>query len=103
MIGSANTLGLELALQEVLDPETGLDVVNMGLIYGLELDAPSGLARVTMTLTSPACPAGGVIREGIERRLRLVPEVHAVEVKLTFDPRWTPDRISEEGKAALGW
>lgn len=103
MIGTANTLALELALQEVMDPETGIDVVSLGLVYGLQLDAQSGFARVTMTLTTPACPAGGVIREGIERRLLLIPEVRAVEVDLTFEPRWTPERISEEGKAALGW
>lgn len=93
----------DAALHEVLDPETGINLVDLGLIYGVAWDPSSGEAEVRMTFTTPSCPAGEVMTEGVERRLSLVPGVRSVRVEVTFEPRWTPERITEEGRLALGW
>lgn len=91
------------ALHDVLDPETGVNLVDLGLVYDVRFDPATGAAVVVMTLTTPACPAGDVMLEGAERRLLQVPGVRSVEVQLTFEPRWTVERITEEGKRQLGW
>lgn len=91
------------ALRDVEDPETGLSVVDLGLIYDVSWRPEEECVDVLMTFTTPACPAGEVMNEGIERRLLLVPGVKHVCVDVTFDPPWTPDRISAEGRARLGW
>ena len=95
--------GLMNALFDVLDPETGLNLVDMGLIYDVRFAPETGMASVEMTLTTPACPAGGVMVDGVERRLLQVEGVKSVEVDVTFEPRWSPDCITEEGKRQLGW
>lgn len=97
------TQELEAALHEVYDPETGINLVDLGLIYGVKWAEDSGEAEVRMTFTTPACPAGDVMTDGVERRLSLVPGVRTVRVELSFEPAWTPDRISVEGRRALGW
>lgn len=94
---------LHAALHDVLDPETGINLVDLGLIYGVEWDSATGDVEVQMTFTTPSCPAGEVMTEGVERRLSLVPGVRAVRVEVSFEPRWTPERITEEGRRALGW
>jgi len=91
------------ALREVLDPETGLSVVDLGLIYGAEVDPQSGRLRVCMTFTSPGCPAGGAMMDGVERALAQLPGLPGVDVEVTFEPRWTPERITQAGRAQLGW
>ncbi len=88
------------ALKKVYDPETCLNVVDLGLIYSVAVEEKR--VSVEMTLTTPACPAGGPITEGVDRAVRTLPEVEDVSVNLTFEPRWTPERISAEGRAALG-
>ena len=98
MIGEAEVLG---ALRNVYDPETCLSVVDLGLIYTVAVRERT--VSVSMTLTTPACPAGGPITEGVERAVRALPEVEDVNVELTFEPRWTPERISPEGREQLGW
>ena len=94
---------LHTALHDVLDPETGINLVDLGLIYGVGWDQATGEAEVQMTFTTPSCPAGEVMTEGVERRLSLVPGVRAVRVEVSFEPKWTPERITEEGRRALGW
>ncbi len=91
------------ALREVLDPETGLNLIDLGLIYEVGYRPDERALDVLMTLTTPACPAGEVIQYGVERRLRRLPGVDSVEVSVTFDPPWTPERITPEGRAQLGW
>ncbi|MCC7000345.1 MAG: metal-sulfur cluster assembly factor [Deltaproteobacteria bacterium] len=93
---------LEAALHEVLDPETGVNLVDLGLIYRVTADPATGAVAVVMTLTTPACPAGDVMVAGVERRLGRVPGVTTVEVDIVFDPPWTPARISPAGRAQLG-
>lgn len=91
------------ALRGVLDPETGLSVVDLGLIYGAEVDPQTLRLRVSMTFTSPGCPAGGAMMEGVERALAAFPGVAGVDVEVTFEPPWTPERITQAGRAQLGW
>jgi metal-sulfur cluster biosynthetic enzyme len=79
------------ALRTVFDPELGKSVVDLGLIYGVQIEA--GRVRITMTLTAQGCPLHDSLSEWVRRALREVPGVEDVEVSLTFDPLWTPDRI----------
>jgi metal-sulfur cluster biosynthetic enzyme len=99
MIGESEVTA---ALRNVFDPETCLSVVDLGLVYDVEV-RPDRTVLVMMTLTTPACPAGGPILDGVDRAVRALPDVADVAVELTFEPRWTPERISPEGRAALGW
>ncbi len=94
---------LKQALHEVLDPEAGVNVVDLGLIYDAQFFPEDRSVDVLMTLTTPACPAGDAITGGVQRRLEQVPGVDVVRVELTFEPRWTKDRITDQGKAELGW
>jgi metal-sulfur cluster biosynthetic enzyme len=90
------------ALREVIDPELGLDFVELGLIYGVEVD-PSGAVKVTYTLTSPGCPIGPQVAEQIEEFVGEIEGVTAVDSEMTFTPAWSPDRMSEDAKFALGF
>jgi metal-sulfur cluster biosynthetic enzyme len=90
------------ALREVIDPELGLDFVELGLIYGVELDA-EGVVKVTYTLTSPGCPIGPQVAEQIDEFVSELEGVSAVQSEMTFSPPWTPERMSEDAKFALGF
>lgn len=89
--------------REVIDPETGLNIVDMGLVFHIGFSEKSQIAHVVMTFTTPSCPSGGVMVEGLERRLGKVSGVKFVSVDVTFDEAWTPARISPQGRDALGW
>jgi len=90
------------ALREVIDPELGLDFVELGLIYGVEID-PDGAVKVTYTLTSPGCPIGPQVAEQIEEFVSEIDGVTGVESEMTFSPAWSPERMSEDAKFALGF
>ena len=79
------------ALRSVLDPELGMSVVELGLIYGI--DVKDGAVGITMTLTAPGCPLHDVMGEWVRAAVLQVPGVERAEVRLTFEPPWTPDRI----------
>lgn len=96
-------LSIEDALREVHDPEVGLNIVDMGLVYDVSLTKETGVVEVQMTLTTPTCPAGEAILEGVERRLSRVEGVKEVVLDVTFEPPWTPEKISPKGRALLGW
>jgi metal-sulfur cluster biosynthetic enzyme len=89
------------ALRQVEDRELGMDIVELGLFYDAEVDGAN--VKVTYTLTSMGCPAGAMIQEDIERVVRQIPGVEDVESELTFDPPWTPDRMSDDAKFILGF
>jgi metal-sulfur cluster biosynthetic enzyme len=89
------------ALTNVIDPELGLDFVELGLIYDVEIEEES--VFVTFTLTSPGCPIGPQVSEQIEEFVSELDGVTAVYPKMTFTPPWTPDLMSEEAKFALGY
>ncbi len=87
------------ALKAVTDPEIGIDVVNLGLVYGVEID--DGTVNVTMTLTSMGCPATGLIEFMAKEAVGTVDGVKDVNVHFTFDPPWAPDKMTEEGRDML--
>ena len=88
-------------LHQVEDPELGMDIVDLGLLYDVEVEGPK--VKVTYTLTSMGCPAGAMIQEDIDRVVRELPGVEDVESEVTFEPPWTPDRMSEDAKFILGF
>nr|AFD03179.1 hypothetical protein [uncultured bacterium W5-102b] len=91
------------ALRQVEDPELGMDIVEIGLIYGVEYpDDTPGTVRLKYSLTSPACPAGPEITQNMVDCVRALPGVEHVEPELVWDPAWTPDRMSEDAKFILG-
>lgn len=89
------------ALRQVEDPELGMDIVELGLFYDAEIEAQN--VKVTYSLTSMGCPAGAMIQEDIERVVSEIPGVEGVQSELTFDPPWTPDRMSDDAKFILGF
>jgi len=88
------------ALHDVFDPEIPVNVVDLGLIYGVEVD--DGNVDVTMTLTFAGCGMGPYIAQQAEWRIAEMEGVEDVNVEMTFDPPWTPDLITEDGKKLLG-
>ena len=96
--------GAELmdVLKSVYDPELQLDIVELGLVYGVEVD-PAGSVKVRMTLTSPGCPYGPELLGDVRATLMLVQGVKRVEVDLVWDPPWGPDKMSEAARLDLGF
>src|SRR4051794_21018585 len=92
---------VEDALSNVIDPELGLDFVELGLIYGVDVDA--GHVHVTFTLTSPGCPIGPQVSEQIEEFVGELDDVDEVTSSRVSPPRWTRDKRSEDAKFALGF
>ncbi len=88
------------ALRQVEDPELGMDIVELGLLYDVQVDGHA--VKVTHSLTSMGCPAGPMIQEDINRVAREVPGVENVDIELTWDPPWTPERMSDDAKFILG-
>jgi metal-sulfur cluster biosynthetic enzyme len=89
------------ALETVNDPELGIDIVNLGLVYDIDMDE-NGKVTITMTLTAIGCPLAGTILEDVKRALADLPEVKDVEVNIVWNPPWTKDRMSRYAKIALG-
>lgn len=88
------------ALKGVKDPELGLDLVVLGLIYDIDIDGAD--VKATISLTSPMCPVAGEIVEQVRQAIADVDGVEEAEVQLTFDPPWTPERIAPLIRASLG-
>ncbi|AVO02713.1 metal-sulfur cluster assembly factor [Staphylococcus simulans] len=93
-----NILG---ALENVIDPELGIDIVNLGLVYKVNLE-DGGLCKVEMTLTSMGCPLGPQIIEQIKMALAEIPEIQDTEVNVVWNPPWNKDMMSRYAKIALG-
>ena len=89
------------ALREVEDPELGMDIVELGLLYGVEVE--DSKVKVEYSLTSLGCPAGPMIEEGIYEAIARVPGVEAIEAELTWDPPWSPEKMSDDAKFILGF
>jgi metal-sulfur cluster biosynthetic enzyme len=93
---------VKAALKQVEDPEAGMSVLDLGLVYGISVGA--GKVKVEMTMTSPACPASVYIVDEAAAAIRAVaPEGTDVEVALVWDPPWTPERMSAEAQERFGW
>jgi metal-sulfur cluster biosynthetic enzyme len=89
------------ALEEVIDPELGLDFVSLGLVYDVEIEDSE--VYVTFTLTTPACPIGPQVSEQMKEFVGDISGVSAVHPKMVFDPPWSPEMMSEDAKFALGF
>ena len=89
------------ALENVIDPELGLDFVSLGLVYDVELEGSD--VHITFTLTSPGCPIGPQVTEQMKEFVSEVAGVEKVLPKMVFSPPWSPERMSEDAKFALGY
>jgi metal-sulfur cluster biosynthetic enzyme len=89
------------ALRQVEDPELGMDIVELGLMYHVEVEGPR--VHVTYTLTSMGCPVGPMIEEQIQQVAADVPGVEEVEAELTWSPPWSPEKMSDDAKFILGF
>ena len=90
------------ALKSVYDPEIPVDIYELGLIYRVDVNDDRDVV-VDTTLTAPGCPVAGEMPGWVENAVGAVEGVSGVEVTMTFDPPWTPDRMSEEAQVAVGW
>ena len=99
--GMATEEEVNEALEEVIDPELGLDFVSLGLVYGVEIE--NGEVYITFTLTTPACPIGPQVTEQMREFVGELDGVEKVHPKMIFDPPWSPEMMSEDAKFALGF
>jgi metal-sulfur cluster biosynthetic enzyme len=98
---NALTEEITASLRQVIDPELGYNIVDLGLIYDVSVD-DDGAALVSMTTTTPGCPATSYLLEGARECTSAVAGVETVEVELTYEPRWSPDMMSDDAKAHFG-
>ena len=102
---SADTI--RQALRQVKDPELDMNIVDLGLVYDVEVDdgpgGGGGLVRITMTLTSPGCPAGPMITNDIYKVVRAIDGVKDVDIDIVWEPYWTPERIDPKIRAMMGF
>ncbi|MFB4169747.1 Metal-sulfur cluster biosynthetic enzyme [Virgibacillus subterraneus] len=89
------------ALENVIDPELGIDIVNLGLIYDVDLNE-EGICDVTMTLTAMGCPLAAHIEQDVKHALSDIPEVKEINVNIVWNPPWGKDKMSRYAKIALG-
>lgn len=89
-------------LENVIDPELGIDIVNLGLIYNVDLN-DEGLCTVTMTLTAMGCPLAGHIEQDVRRSLSDIPEIKEIDVNIVWDPPWDKDKMSRYAKLHLAF
>jgi FeS assembly SUF system protein len=94
--------GIVAALKTVYDPEIPADIYELGLIYRVDID-DSRHVDVEMTLTAPGCPVAGEMPTWVEDAVAAVPGVSGAKANLVFDPPWSPERMSDEAKVAIGW
>jgi metal-sulfur cluster biosynthetic enzyme len=91
-----------MAIATVIDPEAGMNIVDLGLVYGVAIDGDR--VAVTMTMTTPTCPVGDYLADAVRNAIRDAhPQWDEVAVEVTFDPPWTPDRMSDAARARFGW
>jgi metal-sulfur cluster biosynthetic enzyme len=90
------------ALRQVIDPELGVNIVDLGLVYRLAADA-DGRIEVDLSMTTPACPLGEHLLHEVEDRLQALESTRTTQVRLVWDPPWSPARMSEQARATLGW
>jgi metal-sulfur cluster biosynthetic enzyme len=96
-------LSVITVLNQVIDPELGINVIDLGLIYDIKIQENPKEIIISMTLSTPSCPVGGIIKTNVELAIKELFLDHAVVVLLVFEPRWSLEMVTETGKAALGW
>ncbi len=89
-------------LRGVIDPELGVNIVDLGLVYDVEIGS-DGVVAIEMTLTTPGCPLGGFLDDQIRAALTTLPQVRDVAVELVWEPPWEPETMSDAAKKQLGW
>lgn len=89
-------------IQDIYDPEIPVNIYELGLIYDIAADTTTGDVKVTMTLTSPACPAAQSLPLEVRSGIARIADVNEVDVEITFDPQWTPEKMSEAARLKLG-
>jgi len=99
-VATLNADAVRTTLRQVKDPELDLNIIDLGLVYDVEID--EGEVRVTMTLTSPGCPAGPMITNDVYRVLRALDGVKDVNIDIVWEPYWTPERIDPKIRALMG-
>jgi FeS assembly SUF system protein len=90
------------ALRECYDPEIPVNIVDLGLVYNVDINNETGRVDITMTLTAMGCPMAGEVIDEVEMRVGEVENVKSSKVNMTFDPPWSPDRMTEDAKWELG-
>ena len=90
-------------LENVYDPELGINLVDLGLVYRIDVKEGEGAVAVEMTLTTPGCPMSDSMPEAVERALLMIPGISRVAVELVWEPRWEPEMMTERAKRELGW
>lgn len=90
------------ALKTVYDPEIPADIYELGLVYKIDVEDDRNV-KIDMTLTAPGCPVAGEMPGWVQDAVSAVEGVSGVDVNMTFDPPWSPDRMSEEAQVAVGW
>ena len=102
MIGMPDESAVRDALRQVQDPEAGMNIVDLGLVYGIEVT--DAAVRVDLTMTSAACPMADLIIDEVNAAVAgIVPPASEVDVTLVWDPPWTPDRMSDLAREHFGW
>ena len=99
-VATLNADAVRTTLRQVKDPELDLNIIDLGLVYDVEID--EGEVRVIMTLTSPGCPAGPMITNDVYRVLRALEGVKDVNIDIVWEPYWTPERIDPKIRALMG-
>lgn len=89
-------------IKKVVDPELNINIVDLGLIYDVEIDQEKGVVTITMTLTTPGCPLSMVFEEWVPAAVKNIEEVKDVKINLVWEPPWDPDKMSDEAKESLG-
>lgn len=89
-------------LKTIIDPELNINIVDLGLIYGLEIDEEKGHVEITMTLTSPGCPLSMVFNEWVPEAVKKAEGVQSARINLVWEPVWDPDKISDDVKEEMG-
>lgn len=90
------------ALRECYDPEIPVNIVDLGLVYNVDINNEESSVHISMTLTAMGCPMAGEVMDEIQMRVTEVENVQSCKVELTFDPPWSPDRMTEDAKWELG-
>lgn len=90
-------------LTQVVDPELGINVIDLGLIYEIAINENAKEILLIMTLSTPSCPVGGIIKSNVQLMIEEAFPEYTVAIDLVFEPRWSLEMVTDEGKSALGW
>lgn len=90
-------------LHNVIDPELGVNIVDLGLVYAVDVDETVGGVDIEMTLTTPGCPLSGFMDDQIRAQLAQLPQVRQIHIELVWEPAWRPEMMSATARQALGW